>query len=66
VSKIVEPDIKVDFVKEDPKDNKIIEAAIAGKAKFIVTGDTHHLLPLKKIENIKIVSVKEFLKTLKS
>ena len=64
-STIIEPDTKVDLVKNDPKDNIIIEAAISGNAKYIVTGDTRHLLPLKKVDNIKIVSVNEFLKKLK-
>ena len=64
-STIIEPDTKVNLVKNDQTDNKIIEAAIAGKAKYIVTGDTRHLLPLKKVGNIKIVSVNEFLKKLK-
>ena len=64
-STIIEPDMKVDIVKKDPKDNIIIEAAITGNAKYIVTGDARHLLPLKKVGNIKIVSVNEFLKKLK-
>lgn len=64
-SKIVEPKIKTDIVKTDPSDNKIIEAAIAGKAKYIVTGDIHHLLPVKKIGEIKIVTVKDFLRRIK-
>ena len=64
-SKIVEPEIKVDLVKGDPKDNKIIEAAIAGKVKYIVTGDTRHLLPLKKVGGIRIISVRDFLKKLR-
>lgn len=62
---IVEPDTKLDLVKKDPKDNMIIEAAMSGNAKYIITGDTHHLLPLKKVGNIKIISVNEFLKKLK-
>jgi uncharacterized protein len=64
-SKIVEPDIKVDLVKADPRDNKIIEAAIVGKAEYIVTGDAHHLLPLKKVGDIRIISVTDFLKKVK-
>jgi putative PIN family toxin of toxin-antitoxin system len=63
VAKVVEPDFKVDIVKEDPSDNRIIEAAISGKAKYIVTGDSH-LLTLGKVENIEIVTVNEFLKLL--
>jgi len=34
---------KVNVVKADENDNKIIECAIEGEADFIVTGD-HHLL----------------------
>ena len=64
-STVIEPDTKVNLVKNDQTDNKIIEAAIDGKAKYIVTGDTRHLLPLKRVGNIKIVSVNEFLKKLK-
>ena len=63
VSKVVEPDFSVDIVKEDPSDNRVIEAAISGKVQYIVTGDSH-LLSLKNVENIKIVSAKEFLKIL--
>ena len=64
VSKVVKPDFSVDIVKEDPSDNRVIEAAISGKAQFIVTGD-NHLLSLKNVENIKIISVKDFLKIIR-
>ena len=63
VSKVVKPDFSVDIVMEDPSDNRVIEAAISGKVQYIVTGDSH-LLSLKNVENIKIISVKEFLKLL--
>ncbi len=63
VAKVVQPDFKVDIVKEDPSDNRIIEAAISGRAKYIVTGDGH-LLSLGKVENIEIITVNEFLKLL--
>ena len=64
VAKVVEPDVSVDIVKEDPSDNRIIEAAISGNAKYIVTGD-NHLLSLNNVENIKIISVKDFLKIIR-
>ena len=64
VAKVVEPDFSVDVVKEDPSDNRVIEAALSGKAKYIVTGDSH-LLSLKKVENIEIISVKNFLRILR-
>ena len=52
---------KINVVEEDFEDNKFVSLAIDGKAKFIVSGDKH-LLKLKKIQGIKLVSVKEFLK----
>ena len=54
---------KLEAVKQDPKDNIIIETAYDGKADIIVSGDKH-LLALKKFEGIKIVSVEETLGTL--
>ncbi len=62
-SDIVEPTTKVNVVKADENDNKIIECAIDGEADFIVTGD-HHLLELKSYKSIKIITPAEFLKLL--
>lgn len=53
VATVVNPVVNVDIVEEDPSDNKVIEAAITGKVKYIVTGDIH-LLSLRKVKNIKI------------
>jgi len=64
VAVFVSPLEKLQVVKEDPADNKIIEAAIAGKADYILTGDKH-LLKLKEFRGIKIVSPEEFCKTFK-
>lgn len=63
VATVVNPVVNVDIVEEDPSDNKVIEAAITGKVKYIVTGDIH-LLSLRKVKNIKIVTVNDFLKLL--
>ncbi len=62
-SHLVEPKTKVNAVKEDEADNKIIECAIDGKAEFIVTGD-HHLLKLKEYRGIRIITPTELLETL--
>jgi len=51
---IVGPTIKIDAIKEDPKDNKFLEAAITGNADLIISQDKH-LLKLKEYEKIKIV-----------
>ncbi|MBW3000564.1 putative toxin-antitoxin system toxin component, PIN family [Candidatus Woesearchaeota archaeon] len=58
-SLMVEPAEKVCLVKDDPKDNMFLEAAIAGKADYIVSQDKH-LLKLKKIRGIKIIKPNEF------
>lgn len=57
---IVEPTEEINIVKEDPDDNKFIEVAVAGQAKYIVTQDKH-LLKLKEFEGIKILKPKEVL-----
>jgi putative PIN family toxin of toxin-antitoxin system len=50
-------------VKDDPKDDIIIETAYDGHADFIVTGD-RHLLELESFREIKITTVEEALKLL--
>lgn len=49
----------------DRKDNRYLACAKDGGADYLVTGDKKHLLPLKKFENTKIVSLKEFVGVLK-
>jgi putative PIN family toxin of toxin-antitoxin system len=57
--KLVHPDQKVDICR-DPKDNKILEAALAGKLDMIVTSDSD-LLVSGKLEDIPILSPAQFL-----
>src|SRR3989344_5146908 len=57
---LVEPEEEIDIVKEDPDDNKFIEAAVAGKVSYIVTQD-NHLLKIKEFRGIKILTPSEFL-----
>ena len=40
-------------------DNLIIASAIAGNASHLVTGDRAHLLTLKRVESIQIITVRE-------
>ncbi len=44
----------------DPHDDKFINCAIAGKARYIVTGD-HDLLTLKQVMSVRIVMPRHFL-----
>ena len=59
-SKMVYPERSLAIISEDPSDNRILEAAVAANAAFIVSGD-RHLLKLKSVENIPIVKPAEFL-----
>ena len=56
----VTPEQALHVLADDP-DNRILEAAVAGKCEYIVTGDKP-LLALGKYKNIEILSVNEFLK----
>lgn len=51
---------KINEIKEDPTDNRILECALAARAHYIVTGDKH-LLKMSRYEKTKIVAAKEFL-----
>ncbi|MBV9305498.1 MAG: putative toxin-antitoxin system toxin component, PIN family [Acidobacteriaceae bacterium] len=57
----VEPSINLDVVKDDPKDNHVIECAVTAGAHVIVTGDKKHLLKLDEYQGIKMMQVAEFL-----
>lgn len=57
-SHVVRPALTRDLVR-DPDDNRVLEAAIAGNADFIVTGDAD-LLDLQVVEGIRIVTPADF------
>jgi putative PIN family toxin of toxin-antitoxin system len=56
---MVVPSVKVEAVKEDSDDNKIIECALESNAEYILSYDKH-LLKLKEYRGIKIVRPEEF------
>jgi len=47
-------------VKQDPDDDKFIDAALAAGATIIVSGD-RHLLALGAVEGIEILTARQFL-----
>lgn len=61
-AKIVYPVKTITKITKDKSDNKILEAAVVGRADYIVSGDKRHLLSLKRYRKIKIVSPQEFIK----
>jgi len=61
---IVEPSIRLNIIKDDPDDNKFLEAGISGNADLIISQDKH-LLKLKEYQKIKIISPEEALLLIK-
>lgn len=61
VASVVEPKESVDVIKEDPKDNRILECACESKAEAIISGDKH-LLKLREFREIKILRASDFLR----
>jgi putative PIN family toxin of toxin-antitoxin system len=62
-TEVVSVKTKLKVVKEDPKDDVVIETAYDGHADLIVTGDSH-LLELESFRGIKITTVEKALKLL--
>ena len=60
LAEVVVPTRAVRVVAADPDDDRVLEAAVEGRAHYIVSGD-RHLLELKGFEGIRIVSVAQFL-----
>jgi putative PIN family toxin of toxin-antitoxin system len=55
----VEAEHRVDVVREDPSDNRILECAAAANSEYLVTGDKH-LLKLGQFGAARIVRPAEF------
>ena len=60
---LIEPKQKVEIIKDDPDDNKVIECAIESSSDYIITYDKH-LLKLKNYKGIQIIKPEEILKEL--
>ncbi len=64
MSEVLSPNLTLNVIEDDPDDNKFVECALEGRAKYVVTRDTH-LLRVKEYEGIKMVDDKEFIDILK-
>ncbi|MGH7964862.1 MAG: putative toxin-antitoxin system toxin component, PIN family [Candidatus Binatia bacterium] len=60
ISEFVQVRSDVRVIKEDPTDNIFLNLAVDGAADVVVSGD-RHLLKLKEVESIPILSVRSFL-----
>lgn len=62
-AEFVTPLEPVAAIQADPSDDKFLEAALEGKADYLVSGDAH-LLKLKTFRGIPILTAREFIKRL--
>lgn len=62
VAEVVEVSSHINVISHPEEDNRVLECAVDGKADFIVTGDTKHILPLKEFRGIRILTPSEFIK----
>lgn len=62
-SEIIESVTRVEAVRADPSDNKILSCGVDGEADFIVTGDKD-LLSMGTFRGIHIIDSTEFLRRL--
>ncbi len=58
IAEVFEPE-HIESVCRDKDDNKIIGTALAGSARFIITGDSD-LLSLKKYKGVRIITPREY------
>lgn len=57
-ARIVSPTSNFVVIREDPRDDLILNTAYDGNAEYIVSGDSH-LLKLKRFKGIRIVTPKQ-------
>lgn len=65
IATLIEPTHKINLIKEDPEDNRVLECAVSAKVDVIVSGDSH-LLDLKDYSGIDIITAREFIKQIAS
>ena len=59
----IRPQRRLRFVKRDPDDDKFLECAVAGRVRYLVTGD-RDLLELRSYRGVSIISAGKFLQEL--
>jgi len=60
IYELIIPAVKLQVIKDDPDDDKILECAVRGNINYIVSGDKH-LLNLKSHNGIQIIKTREAL-----
>lgn len=64
-AEFVTPEEEFVVIAADPTDDKFLDAAVAGKVNFIVSGDGH-LLALRSFQDIPIITAADFIALLNS
>jgi putative PIN family toxin of toxin-antitoxin system len=64
-AEFVTPAIQASAIVADADDNKFVDAAVAGGAHYLVSGD-HHLLDLKSFQGVHITAAREFIEIVES
>ena len=59
LAEFVTPEEEIHVIVADPTDDKFLEAAVAGRVNYIVSGDKH-LLELESFREIPIITAREF------
>jgi putative PIN family toxin of toxin-antitoxin system len=60
IARMVTPSVRLDVIKEDPPDNRVLECAVSSGADYLVTGDKD-LLRLGRYDSISIITPSGFL-----
>jgi predicted nucleic acid-binding protein len=58
---LVEPGERIHLVEAMDDDNRILECAVAARADYLVMGDREHLLPLRSVRGIPIITPAAFI-----
>ncbi len=61
LAELVAPVVRLDVVKRNDADNRILECAVAARAHYLVTGNMKDLRPLGAFRGIEIISPREFI-----
>ena len=61
---LIKVEEEINYIKDDPDDDKILECAMTADCNLIVSGD-NHLLKLKSYKGIKILNPADFLLVLR-
>ncbi len=63
ISDVYQPSGLVKVIANNHGDNLVLETAWIGDAKYLVTGDKKHMLPLESFKTVQILNPKDFLET---